>query len=277
MISYQYLIIYIFQLVCEMLNTCGNYYVRGVTREKLKIFLVYFQRYLLCKPSLPAHVEYSVLDVMDYLEQSARVMDARQAEAQQSKKGDRKKNKKQPPIVLPIAVIFNRYDSYENAQAAIDLMILNGLVSSGPDAVEHDEEEEEEVEEDENEGFGDQDKQPCDESIGSSIDKDEDEDEEEDEDDNEEEEEEEEDTNYDEEDGAAYEDDSSLYKPQFSIEEEEEFDKAFRDMMIESIESVKAPNKSILLDKMAIPSIIPKVKKILLDEDTDEVSVFNIF
>ena len=258
-----------------MLNTCGNYYVRGVTREKLKIFLVYFQRYLLCKPSLPAHVEYSVLDTMDYLEQLARVMDARQAEAQQSKKGDRKRRKKQPPVVLPTAVIFNRYDSYENAQAAIDLMIVNGLVSSGPDAVEHHGEEEEEEEEDETEGFEDQEKHPCDESIGSSIEKDE-EDEDEDEDEGEEDNEEE-NTNYDDEEEEAnlYEDDSSLYKPQFSIEEEEEFDKAFRDMMIESIESVKAPNKSILLDKMAIPSIIPKVKKILLDEETDEVSVFS--
>ena len=60
------------QLVCEALNTCGAYYVRGQAKERLSRFLVYFQRYLLCKPLLPTHIEFAILDTFDNLEELAR-------------------------------------------------------------------------------------------------------------------------------------------------------------------------------------------------------------
>ena len=60
------------QLVCELLNACGSYYMRGITRQKLNRFLVYFQRYLLSKDSIPLHVEFMVLDAFDSLEELAR-------------------------------------------------------------------------------------------------------------------------------------------------------------------------------------------------------------
>jgi hypothetical protein len=60
------------QLVCEILNTCGVYYVRGQAREKLNKFLVYFQRYLLTKQFIPLHVEFAILDMFDYLEELAK-------------------------------------------------------------------------------------------------------------------------------------------------------------------------------------------------------------
>lgn len=53
------------QLVCELLNTCGNYYVRGSSRDKLARFLTYFQRFLLTKPALPIHVEFAILDTFE--------------------------------------------------------------------------------------------------------------------------------------------------------------------------------------------------------------------
>jgi hypothetical protein len=59
------------QLICEILNTCGSYYVRGQAKEKLSRFLIFFQRYLLAKPSIPLHIEFSVLDTFDSLESLA--------------------------------------------------------------------------------------------------------------------------------------------------------------------------------------------------------------
>lgn len=60
------------QLVCEILNTCGVYYVRGLMKEKLNRFLVYFQRYLLTKQLIPLHIEFAILDTFDSLEELAR-------------------------------------------------------------------------------------------------------------------------------------------------------------------------------------------------------------
>jgi regulator of nonsense transcripts 2 len=60
------------QLVCEILNTCGVYYVRGHSKEKLTKFLTYFQRYLLTKQYIPLHIEFTILDTLDNLEELAR-------------------------------------------------------------------------------------------------------------------------------------------------------------------------------------------------------------
>jgi hypothetical protein len=37
------------RLVCTLLETCGQYFSKGATKEKLDRFLVYFQRYALSK------------------------------------------------------------------------------------------------------------------------------------------------------------------------------------------------------------------------------------
>ena len=58
--------------MCEALNTCGAYYVRGQAKERLSRYLVYFQRYLLSKPLLPTHIEFAILDTFDNLEELAR-------------------------------------------------------------------------------------------------------------------------------------------------------------------------------------------------------------
>ena len=34
------------RLVCTLLDTCGHYFDRGVTKKKLEVFLAHFQRYL---------------------------------------------------------------------------------------------------------------------------------------------------------------------------------------------------------------------------------------
>lgn len=60
------------QLVCEVLNSCGQYYVRGHGKDKLTRFLTYFQRYLLTKQYVPLHIEFCILDTLDNLEELAR-------------------------------------------------------------------------------------------------------------------------------------------------------------------------------------------------------------
>ena len=90
------------------------------------------------------------------------------------------------------------------------------------------------------------------------------------EDDDEEEEEEDDDERYHDEDEEEGGDEG--YLPARNVEEDEEFDKAFRDMMIESIDAVKTHHKTGDLDRMAIPTVIPKAKNTfapLLDEDDD--------
>lgn len=59
------------QMICELLNSCGVYFLRGMLRDKLDEFLLYFQRYLLSKPYLPSHIEFAVLDLYENLEQAA--------------------------------------------------------------------------------------------------------------------------------------------------------------------------------------------------------------
>jgi hypothetical protein len=59
------------QMCCELLNSCGSYFMRGINRLKLEEFLAYFQRYLLLKGNIPFHVEFDVLDMMDNLEKYA--------------------------------------------------------------------------------------------------------------------------------------------------------------------------------------------------------------
>lgn len=60
------------QLVVELVNTCGEYYVKGQAREKLNKFLAYFQRYLMSKAAVPLHIEFAILDMFDMLESYAK-------------------------------------------------------------------------------------------------------------------------------------------------------------------------------------------------------------
>jgi regulator of nonsense transcripts 2 len=113
------------QLVCEMLNTCGLYYVRGQAKDRLSKYLMYFQRYLLTKQHVPLHVEFSILDALDSLEELAR-----EAVAQTQKKG-------RQATTAPVGAMFPRYDNMEAVQAVIEAYELTHL--AGDDDEEEDE------------------------------------------------------------------------------------------------------------------------------------------
>ena len=48
------------RLVCSLLETCGQFFNKGLAKKRLDRFLVFFQRYLLAKPPLPLDIEFDV-------------------------------------------------------------------------------------------------------------------------------------------------------------------------------------------------------------------------
>ena len=48
------------RLICSLLETCGQFFNKGLAKKRLDRFLTFFQRYLLAKPPLPLDVEFDV-------------------------------------------------------------------------------------------------------------------------------------------------------------------------------------------------------------------------
>ncbi len=48
------------RLVCSLLETCGQFFNKGLAKKRLDRFLALYQRYLLAKPPLPLDVEFDV-------------------------------------------------------------------------------------------------------------------------------------------------------------------------------------------------------------------------
>eukprot|EP01025_Chloroclados_australasicus_P032332 TRINITY_DN3277_c0_g2_i3.p1 TRINITY_DN3277_c0_g2~~TRINITY_DN3277_c0_g2_i3.p1 ORF type:complete len:917 (-),score=106.76 TRINITY_DN3277_c0_g2_i3:53-2803(-) len=55
------------RLVTALLETCGTYFDRGSTKEKLDRFLLYFQRYILSKDDIPLDVDFVIQDLFQLL------------------------------------------------------------------------------------------------------------------------------------------------------------------------------------------------------------------
>jgi len=55
------------RLVCTLLDTCGQYFDRGSSKKKLDRFLLYFQRYILSKSSIPVDIEFTISDCLESL------------------------------------------------------------------------------------------------------------------------------------------------------------------------------------------------------------------
>jgi hypothetical protein len=102
-------------------------------REKLDDFLLYFQRYLLCKPFLPSHIEFTVLDVYDNLEQfamdelrrSLKSLTTKEKEKDGVKGGGKRKGKDNADIkalkekLLKPSSCFVRCTTYQEAESLI--------------------------------------------------------------------------------------------------------------------------------------------------------------
>lgn len=252
------------QLVVEVLRACGCYFVRGVLRDRLSRFLLHFQRYLLCKAHIPMHIEFAILELFDELE----VMAASAAlKAAQSKKPPKGKKVPAGPDLESMTLIFPRFDSFQAVQDEITLRY-------GEDVAECDSEDEEEdrlvpgqdrsrdddegVEECQEEG---EDFSPVAEEGDSDAELSE--------------------------ANAAH----LMTKLRQQEEEDDEFEKAFRNAMLESVSSAQRGDpiasgtgasasaavggmRVVGADRMTLPAVLPKPKNVMksiVDEgDSDE-------
>lgn len=48
------------RMIIILLQTCGHYFDRGSSKRKLAKFLIYFQRYVLNKGSIPLDIEFDI-------------------------------------------------------------------------------------------------------------------------------------------------------------------------------------------------------------------------
>ncbi|KAJ7557891.1 hypothetical protein O6H91_04G014000 [Diphasiastrum complanatum] len=51
------------RMVITLLETCGHFFDRGSSKRRLDHFLLYFQRYILCKGSIPLDIEFDLQDL----------------------------------------------------------------------------------------------------------------------------------------------------------------------------------------------------------------------
>lgn len=110
------------QMVCELLNACGQYFVLGTLKDKLAVYLMYFQRYLLCKGAMvPRHIEFAVLDTLDALEEAARtaMLETQQAAKPAAHKKRGAHGKREESESLPKEFVYARYATLESVQSAV--------------------------------------------------------------------------------------------------------------------------------------------------------------
>ena len=111
--------------------------MKGSLKDKLTKFLMYFQRYLMTKSTIPMHIEFTLLDTFDMLESCGREIALEtylktksriERDAMTNKKGKKKgDNNKDKDITttdggedaILSSLVFPRYDSMSEVEAAI--------------------------------------------------------------------------------------------------------------------------------------------------------------
>ena len=277
------------QLVCEILKTCGSFFVSIGTRSRLARYLTYFQRWLLTKPSLPVHVEYLILDTFDALEEGVYKADLKVLEKKKgvSKKRDSRKALHEAGKLLAregpafprfetMAAVMDAIGAIEAREAATAAArTASGEVVGEEEEIESDDEVSDEEEEDEEE---DEDEEEGDEEEEDEEEEDEEDEEEEDEDEEDEDEEEEE----EERGGSTRTRGVEVARPptrtKEQIEEDEDFDEAFREMMAESVTTAqggKNSSRAANVNRMAIPAVLPRPKNLPRGMELDQLQAIS--
>ena len=97
-------------MVCEILNTCGQYYVHGKhKRTRLSRFLLFFQRYLFTKASLPFHVDFTLVDTLDKIEELGRAAFISEETKKNAKFNKSKNSKSFKAQTIEIKVYYSNY------------------------------------------------------------------------------------------------------------------------------------------------------------------------
>lgn len=247
-------------LVVELINTSGEYYVNHLYKKKLDDFLLYFQRYLNHKIAVPLHVEYAILDMYDRLDEE------RIAALKTNPKLAEFERKINPDVVQA------KIDEIE-AKFKADIAIYGGS-----DIPTEDKEGDDDDSDDDGDGDGDGEGEGED-RLGSRKSKAEGE-EDGDEDDS---------SSSSSSDSSSSSSDSDDADEDFddddenedlldvkgfrkaNVEEDEEFDRSFQEMMRESTESARlAQVKNV--DKMSRPSVLPALKNQIKEPSLDSNS-----
>lgn len=245
------------QIVCEILNTCGSYYVIGRTKDKLIQFLAYFQRYLMTKSPIPMHIEFAILDTLDNLEELAR--EAEKKKLKGAGKSKKRRGDKEVEVVFKEALL-PRYETFEAVQAVISALEAaadGAKAAAGEGAGQEDEEEDEE------DGRGGAKKRSDSREDGDGESDDEDSSDEDDDDDDEDDKDDEED---EEEEERANQRATQMLENMRAKEADDEFERAFKSLMQESVESAKVlgtAKATVDINRMAIPAVLPKPKNII--------------
>ena len=255
--------------------------MKGSLKDKLTKFLMYFQRYLMTKSTIPMHIEFTLLDTFDMLESCGREIaletylktKSRNERDVKMKTSNKKNNKKgddtKDTTTMDIAdgsedailssLVFPRYDSMAEVEAAIrqyeDAQSLLVAVDSDGD--------ESDVDEDRGEGAGRPGKAGRTGEEGELAGNGDDEDDGSDDSSNSDDEEGSEDSDEEEE-----EDDESISdqhaakilreNQQRAQEEDIDFERIFKTLVQHSVESVKALSNvkaTMDINRMAIPGL----------------------
>jgi len=237
------------RLVCVLLDTCGQYFQRGLARKRLTVFLRYFDRYLLLKGlhagyglNLPLEIQFLLFECVEPYRKSRRPETLDEANEEVTFVETSKnlsalvsvpRFEIKPP--LPLEKTLEQSES-KDLEKSSDFQM-----DEVEDALE--------IDEDQDEDTSDVNSEEEDSSDGEDVDSRDDEDDEDDEDDDGDD-----DADDDEEDDDEYVDvtlNDASAKPR--TEEEEELDRELAQMTAEFM-SVSKPSKPInALDRMAMP------------------------
>jgi regulator of nonsense transcripts 2 len=247
-------------LVCELLNACASQLTRNAARGRLSEFLTYFQRWLLTKPSLAMHIEFTILDAWEVLETEAA------------------KHQKDQKFQGPF---FTRYDTMNAVQTAIEAIELKIFDSAatrskvrssvGNDAASEAVADEEIEFNSDSDDSGAESESESEEEDSEDSDSDSDSDgsdsDDSDSDDSDSENSDSDSQSDDETQGNAIENTSNIdlipklkEKTAQELADEDEFDKLFRTAVVESMDTARSAPKRANFDRMAIPAVLPKAK-----------------
>lgn len=246
------------QMVVELVNCCAHVWLGGVWKTRLNTFLMYFQRYLLSKSGIPMHIEFSLLDMLDGLEEGVREKIAKQALDKMRKTRNKAK------IDLPREFLFARYTSMEAVQAAVDAFEADNhpcgdMLSLNLEQHDPDQENDNEKLDDDGDGecLNPEEEGDEEENLDERDDVNDEDSESDSEDDSEDEDDGEDST------GRKLREEAHALEKLRRAEEEDEFDKAFRNMLQDSISSAKSVARGVDTGKMAIPGVIPRPKNLV--------------
>ncbi|CAN6443435.1 unnamed protein product [Victoria cruziana] len=180
------------RMIITLLQTCGHYFDRGSSKRKLDKFLIYFQRYVLSKGSIPLDIEFDIQDLFaDLRSNMARYSSVEEVNAAltELEEHDRnaamdKANSEKHSDTEPSRMVCSPTPTPENGRSSANENYERGMVPEDPDSVsdsesgsiDHDGQDDEDLYDDKSENHDDECEEEEDEDAGEPTATDEDDD-----------------------------------------------------------------------------------------------------